>query len=193
MAISIDELVSSEQKSHTGTRPALYVSGIFEAGRKIWMPSAISIAFDMPTEITLNSLKVTGQRMFVAHYSNMWITAGKPLKAVYAFSGDQNERPSKWDVMVAAPTRIYVSPVDSGSVEAVLTGKRRDEVTRALRGEKYMMETLSPQLVRVDDIPYVNIDQVPMLLTTAASITPKAKGDGRLRIEFPQKWEAAYK
>ena len=181
--ISRIEQLASEVKGDKNT-PVTFVSIVYVPGQKIMLPQSVLFTFQEPGEVKINNLEYNPQKMFVAHYAQMWLEPTKRTKAVYVIPG-RIEMPDSGEFEVM-PKHIYVSSEEGETLEAVLTSTRRDPAMAVLRGNKYMVETRSPQLAVIDGLPVVNYDESPIKVSGTVVITPhNLVGEHSGKISLP--------
>ena len=169
---TIDDVVIGSQDPVGAAQHFTYIEMTYKAGQKVPLPQAVSVNFQHPAYVRLNNLEFPEvSHMFIAHDTPLRLERGGAVRVVYVVPG-KVEVPRERGKVEIMPSEIYISPAGGKELETVLTGDRTDPVMHALRGERYMIETLSPKLVRVDGARYDNIDEVPMTLTGTARITP---------------------
>lgn len=170
-AKGIEELIREEQSTDKKTQ-VTYIAMDYHAGDRVMLTQAISVNFEnAPAKVELNNLAFDAHDMFLAHYSPMWIELNGDARATYVIPG--RIEAGDGERINVMPSRIYVAPVGSKPLGAVLTSERKDAVMDVLHGRRYMLETRSPQLVVINGSQYVNIDEVPMILEGTAVITPR--------------------
>ncbi|MBI3051482.1 hypothetical protein HYY74_03415 [Candidatus Woesearchaeota archaeon] len=161
------------------------VTATFQRGQKIPLTHAAVLQFQTPGRASMYNLTFEEVgRILAAHDTPLWMEASRDLQATYAF---QDYKIPDNGPIVAVPQHIFIS-AGAEPAKIVLTGERADPTYKALRQSTAKTTICCPQIVRIDDRLYRNVDRVQAEFSGTLHIIPITAVPEHLkpvRIETP--------